>query len=164
MNDHVARMLSNARGRLSDADVLAQSLAATSDSVSILRLLGFEVLPKAAQLKATGRYGRSHCYSRLWAELPSTVQTAVLDSARQRFQSHVDLTRMDRLLRDWEFAFTRGRYFFEIYEDYNLAQQRELGEYWESLGAPEAEADVRFNPMEMDAIIHGLVEYVQNAP
>ncbi len=164
MNEYVARMLRDAQDRLNDADVLAQSLRAASDSASLLRILALEVLLKAAQLASLGKYKRSHQYSTLWSDLPPPVRASVLAVANQRHPGHSDLSNLDALLRDWEFAFTKGRYYFELYENFTLEQQRELGELWVSLGAPEHESEVRFHPLELQALTEGLVAYIKNAP
>jgi hypothetical protein len=52
MDDHVARMVEEAKDRLHDAEVLAQTLRTPSDSAYLLRILAVEVLLKAAQLVA----------------------------------------------------------------------------------------------------------------
>jgi HEPN domain-containing protein len=164
MNDHVARMLSDAQDRLNDADILAESGRAALDSAALLRILALEVLLKAAQLAALGKYKRSHEYSVLWDALPPATKAIVLSVAKQRFPGYADFSNLDALLKDWEYVFTKGRYYFELYEGYTLQQQRELGELWVSLGAPEEEAEVRFHPFELQALAEGLVAYVKNAP
>ena len=128
MNEHVARMLSDAQDRLNDADVLAESGRAASNSASLLRILALEVLLKAAQWASLGRYKRSHAYSALWDALPATARAAVLSVAKQRFPGHADFSSLGALFKDWEYAFTKGRYYFELYENYTLQEQRELGE------------------------------------
>jgi hypothetical protein len=85
----------------------------------------------------------------------------VLAVASQRFPGHADLSDVESLLDDWEFAFTKGRYYFERYEDYTRAEQRELGDYSVSLGAPEAEAELRYHPFELTAVADGLLAYVE---
>lgn len=157
-------MLRDAQDRLDDADILAQSLGASSGSAPLLRILALEVLLKAAQVVALGKYRRSHNYSALWAALPPTAQTSVLAVANQRFPGHTGLSDPNALFKDWEFAFTKGRYYFEFYETYTLEEQRELGELWLSLGAPEHEAEVRFHPFELQALAEGLIAYIKNAP
>ncbi len=164
MNDHVARMLRDAKDRLNDASILAQSNGASSGSASLLNILALEVLLKAAQLAALGQYQRSHRYSALWEALPPTAQASILAVAGQRFPGYADLSDPCSLLKDWEFAFTKGRYYFEFYEKYTQEEQRELGELWVSLGAPEHEAEVRFHPFELQALVEGLVAYIENAP
>lgn len=164
MNDHVARMLADARRRLHDADLLSQTFRSASDSPALLQVLALEILLKTAQLVALGKYKRSHGYWALWTSLPPSVQSSVLAVAGQRYPGHADLSRLQALLEDWEFAFTRGRYYFERYEGYTLSEQREVGEYWVTLGAPESEAEVRYHPMELSALAHGLIAYIENAP
>ncbi|MGH8501761.1 MAG: hypothetical protein ACREVE_04690 [Gammaproteobacteria bacterium] len=165
MNDHVARMLRDAQDRLNDADILSQSGRAASDSASLLRIHALEVLLKAAQVAVLGKckYKRSHNYSVLWEALPPATRAAVLSVATQRFPGHTDLSDLNALLKDWEFAFTKGRYYFELYETYTLEQQRELGELWVSRGAPEHEAAVRYHPLELQAISEALVAYISHA-
>lgn len=49
-------------------------------------------------------------------------------------------------------VFKRARYYYEFYEGYALEELRELGEYWERLGAPESEVEVRYFPAERRAV------------
>ena len=163
MNDHVARMLSAAQDRLNDADILGQSGRAASDSSSLLRILALEILLKAAQSAVLGKYKRSHNYAVLWEALPPMTKAAVLALAKQRFPGHADFTDLNALFEDWEYAFTKGRYYFELYESYSLQEQRELGEFWISLGAPEHEAEVRYHPLELQAIAEALVACIRDA-
>src|SRR5882672_4273985 len=128
MNDQVARMLADAQARLNDAGVLASSLRATSDSVSLLRILALEVLLKAAQLATLGKYHPTHNYTALWAALPETVRASILTTAEHRFPGHADLSDLEVLFGDWKFAFTKGRYYFELYENSTLKEQEEVGE------------------------------------
>src|SRR2546422_11257158 len=70
----IDRMAAAASGRLADADVLEQSLWATSDSGYLLRLLAFEILLKAL-VRITGiRPEKSHSYLNLFHPLPATVR------------------------------------------------------------------------------------------
>ena len=156
-------MLSAAQDRLSDADILAESGRAASDSASLLRILALEVLLKAVQSAVLGKYKRSHNYAVLWEALPHDTRSAIAALAAQRFPGHTDLSDLNALFKDWEFAFTKGRYYFELYETYTLEQQRELGEFWVSLGAPEHEAEVRYHSMELIAMTEALVTHIKNA-
>jgi hypothetical protein len=164
MKDHVTRMLSDAQDRLHDAELLAKSGRAASDSVPLLRILALEVLLKAAQLSSLGKYKRTHNYVALWSDLPAEAKAGVLAVAEQRYPGHADLSNLESLFKDWEFAFTKGRYYFELYESYSLAQQKELGDLWATLGAPLHEAELRFHPLELLALVEGLAEYIENAP
>jgi hypothetical protein len=74
---------------------------------------------------------------------------------------HADLSDLDRLLSAYQFVFEKARYYYELYTGYTLEQQRELGEFWEQLGAPENEADVRYYPMELDCLVHALRTFIE---
>jgi hypothetical protein len=116
MNDHIARMLADAQARLHDATLLERSATRASDAPSLLRVLGLEVLLKAAQASETGRYTRTHDYACLWRSLSTATQTSVLRHANETDPTCLRFEDMDPLLRDWEFVFTRARYYFELYE------------------------------------------------
>lgn len=49
----------------------------------------------------------------------------------------------------------------ELYDGYTLAEQRELGELWVSLGAPTEEAMVQYHPLELECLTEGLLDYVE---
>jgi hypothetical protein len=163
MNDHVGRMLRDAQDRIHDADILSESLLAVSTSGSLLRILALEVLLKAANLVALGKYRRSHRYALLWADLPPTSKARILSIAEQRFPGHTNFSDIDIAFDDWEYAFTTGRYYFELYETHTKEEQRAIGDLWISLGAPEDEAVVRFHPFELMALSEGLVRYIEQA-
>lgn len=161
MNDHIARMLNDAEERLHDAEILATSLTGGSSS-SLLRILALEVLLKAAQYAEFGRYQPTHKYFDLWKSLPENMRTNVLAIAAERFADHVDLADVEALMNDWHHAFTKGRYYYEIYEGCSYAEQRALGESWLARGAPDHEAAVRFHPMELSAITEGLMAVIES--
>lgn len=154
-------MRDEALRRIHDADLLATSLHAQSDSSALLTILGFEVLLKAAVLLSGGAPSRSHSYERIWAQLPKADSDEIMEVAKSRMTGHADLSDLPRLLRAYRYVFEQGRYFFELYEGWSLEQQREYGELWESIGAPIEEADVQYYPMELLCLIHGLKTYIQ---
>ncbi len=160
MHDHVARMLGEAKERLHEADILARSLASGSGE-SLLRILALEVLLKAAQYATLGRYQPHHRYRELWKALSPEVTAPVLEVARDCYPGRADLSDLDALLDDWQFAFTKGRYFFELHEGHSAAEQQRIGEAWISRGAPMHEAEVRFHPLELSALTEGLVTYLE---
>jgi hypothetical protein len=164
MHDHVQRMLSEAQAYLHDATVLEQSLDARSSAPSLLKILAMEILLKAAALAYSGKYSRTHKYVALWNDLPENVTSATLAVARARYPGHADLSDIERLLANYEHIFTKVRYHYELYESYSLTEQRDLGEYWVQLGAPVAESVVHFQPMELSALLAGLLHVVENAP
>lgn len=156
-------MLSDAQARLNDASLLSESLNRQSDAPALLRVLALEVLLKAAQANERGRYVRTHDYACLWRGLSEPTRESVLLHAEQRDPGRLAGSDLDLLLRDWEFVFTRARYYFELYEKYTFQEQEELGKLWVELGAPESEAEVRYHPHELLALCGGLVTHIENA-
>lgn len=65
------------------------------------------------------------------------------------------------MLDDWQFVFTKGRYYFELNQYLSLGEQRENGEDWIARGAPLPEAQVRFHPDELLALAAGLIDYIE---
>ena len=163
MNDRVLRMIAEAEGRIHDAELIGKSLRSQSDSQSLLKVLALEVLLKALLLKATGAVQQSHRYVDLWTKLPLATRGKVLEVARARHPGHADLTNVEKLLCVYEFIFTKARYRYELYEDMSLEEQAHLGEDWLARGAPTEEADLQYFPMELSALIEGLLQEARSA-
>jgi hypothetical protein len=161
--DHIQRMLADAKARLNDADILAQSLNRASDSQALLRILALEVLLKTTQFICNGKYKYNHKYVDFWLELPEYARTQIIEAAQLVFPGHSNLSDIEKLLRAYEFVFTKARYYFEFYKNYTLAEQQELGEYWVEIGAPEKEAEVQYFPMELTALTTGIITFIENA-
>ena len=160
MSDHIRRMFYEAQERLHDADILAESLDTQSDSQAIIRILAFEILLKCALLVCSQKAKSNHNYAKLWLGLPGYAQSEILAVAAQNMPSHVDLSHLEELLGWYQFIFEKARYHYELYEDYTLAEQRELGEYWVSIGAPTEEAVVQYHPLELQCLIAGLSAFI----
>ena len=156
-------MLKEARGRIHDADLLSQSLSRETDSDAFLRILGFEILLKSALLVSAIKPSRNHKYVQLWRELPPDAQSSILAAARARMPGHANLSNLDSLLNSYQFVFEKARYHYELFKGYSLEEQRELGELWVSLGSPTEEAIVQYYPSELECLIHGLEQFIQNA-
>jgi len=163
MNDRVARMFHEAQDRLHDADILAASLDRRSDSQEIVRILGFEILLKCALLHSGQEPKNSHNYKKIWFGLPGYVQKKVLEIAEATMPGHADLTKLEEKLGWWQFVFERARYHYELYENYTLKEQTELGELWVAIGAPSHEAVVQYFPIELKCLIAGLNNYIKSA-
>jgi hypothetical protein len=156
-------MLEEARDRRHDADILGSSLNTRSDSQAFLRVLAFEVVLKAAVLASGAPRAGGHKYNELWNKLPATAQDKIMAVARARMPGHADLTDLGKLLFWYQFVFERARYGYELYDGYTPEQVRELGEYWEELGAPIEEALVQYYPSELECLTEGLIKYVDSA-
>ena len=74
-----------------------------------------------------------------------------------------DLSNLEEKFDWYRFVFERARYHYELYENYSLKEQTELGELWIALGAPSNEAVVQYFPFELTCLIAGLTAYNTNA-
>jgi hypothetical protein len=158
--DQAKRMFAEAKSRLNDADILARSLQDQSDSVALLRILGFEVLLKCTLILCNQRPKNSHSYKKLWRGLPGYVQKEVLIVANELMPDHTNITQLDKLLDCYQFIFEKARYSYELYENFTLKEQQALGEFWVELGAPVEEADIQYYPYELICINEGLSKYI----
>ena len=163
MKDRVARMVAEAEARIADAAIVGESLRRQSNSRALLEILALEVLLKAAQLQSTGSISRSHRYVDIWAALPPAVRERVAHEARSRFPGHANLANIEKLLCVFEWLFTKARYGYELYEHLTQDELHELGEEWAARGAPIDEADVQYFPMELGALLHGLLQFAHSA-
>jgi len=109
MTDRIRRMYREAQDRLHDADLLASSLDARSDSQAIIRILAFEVLLKCALLVANQEPKQNHNYKNLWLGLPGYARKEILGVASKRMPGHADLSEVERLLVWYQFIFERAR-------------------------------------------------------
>ena len=155
-------MYSEAHDRIHDAEILSNNITKLSDSDALLRILGFEILLKCAIFASGQNPKHSHNYKKLWLALPGKAQKEILESAQNRYGPHTNFEDVEKLLTNYQYVFEKGRYFFELYEGYTLEEQRELGEFWNEIGAPDIEADIQYHPMELIALIHGLSEFIKN--
>lgn len=154
-------MYRDAIDRLNDADLLSQSFKTQSDSDALLRILAFEVLLKCA-IHLTGQEpAHHHTYTRLWRALPTSAQKEVLDVASNRMPGHSDLSRLDELLKWYQFIFEKARYHYELYRHYSSDEYRELARLWDELGAPTHEAVVQYHPAELRCLIDGLRSFIE---
>lgn len=154
-------MYREAVARLNDADILSRSLRRESDSDALLRILGFEVLLKCALLLCGQQVKRHHEYTKHWLGLPGYARKEILVVANRRMPGHADLSDTEQLLRWYQYIFEKARYGYELYEGWTLQEQKELGEYWQELGAPVEEADVRYYPNELVCLIDGLRAFIE---
>lgn len=156
-------MYSEAQNRLHDAELLGSSLGIRSDSQAIIRILAFEVLLKSALLITNQEPKSTHNYKNLWRALPGHARKEILAVASQQMPGHADLSNIDKLLLGYQFIFERARYHYELYDDYSLTEQHELGQYWLEIGAPIEEAVVRYYPLELECLIAGMNAYIEKA-
>lgn len=154
-------MFGEALARLHDAELLARSLDAQSDSSALLRILGFEVLLKCA-IRLSGQMPKQyHNYAKLWRALPGRAQKEIVRLAQERSPGHTDFSNLEKLLNWYQFIFEKARYHYELYEGWTLEEQSELGRLWEELGAPTHEAVVQYHPEELFCLTEALKAYIE---
>ena len=161
MTDQIQRMFCDAQDRINDADILAGSLETLSDSQAIIRILAFEVLLKCALLVCGQKAKANHNYNKLWLGLPGYVQQEIMEVAANHRTGYADLTNLEKLFKWYQYIFEKARYHYELYENYSLAEQAELGEYWNSIGAPIEEAVVQCHPNELACLTAGLIAFIE---
>ena len=137
-NEVAARMRRYALGLTEDATILAQVLDSSGDGSRILSTLSMEVLMKAVGLVESGLDGRafSHDYLKLWQALSPATRAEVLHLAAPRNSGLADLTIIEHALAAWEYAFTRGRYPYEVNSQLTDAEVSARGDTWAAVGAP----------------------------
>lgn len=161
MANHPRRMYESAMLRIRDADILSRSLV-SSDSASILRILGMEILLKTAVALSGIEPKRSHNYAALWNQLPADAHHRVMVVAKRRLPGHAELSNVPKLLVWYRYIFEKVRYPYEQFEDYTEDEIRELSRLWgQDLGAEIEEALVRYYPNELICLIEGLKVYVE---
>lgn len=131
--------------------------------MQLLRILGFEILFKAALWANAAKPPRHHKYRELWADLPAPVQRDIMAVARAYSGNAADFTRLDDLLGDWQFVFEKARYYYELYEGQSREEQQRAGAEWIAAGAPAGTARVRYHPLELERLIEGLRTFVDRA-
>ncbi|WP_367848594.1 hypothetical protein [Rhodoferax sp. WC2427] len=156
-------MYSEAQDRLHDADLLAASLNRMSNSESIIRILAFEVLLKAALLVSRQEPKQSHNYRTLWLGMPGYARKEILAFASERMPGLANLSQIEKFLFWYQYIFEKSRYHYELYDGYTLAEQNELGQSWLETGARTEDAVVQYYPLELECLIAGLKAYIENA-
>lgn len=161
MNHDAKRMFDEALARINDANILARSTNAVSDSSALLRILGFEILLKCA-IRLSGQSPKqSHVYAKLWLALPGKAQNEILSTAKERSPDHTDFSDLEKLLVHFQFVFEKARYHYELYEGWTPEEMEEFGKLWEQLGSPTEEAVVQYHPEELFCLIEALKAYIE---
>ena len=156
-------MYLEAMDRVHDADLLSQSLVDRSNASTLIRILAFEVLLKAAILLHCQKPKGTHAYAKLWLALPGRVQKQLLVAAEDRTTGHTDFSDLPALLTSFQVTFEKARYGYEPLEGYTLAEQRELEAIWLEGGAEPAEALFSHRPNELRCLVDALSEHIGHA-
>lgn len=151
-------MLEEASDRIADAGLLQQMPDRRSDSDSIIHVLGFEVLLKAALIAAGVGKQRGHDYVKLWGLLPQPAREEILGGAKDRMSGTADYSDLEAVLKDWRAVFEEARYGYELYESSEEMQKE--AKAWLDAGAPEHGARIRYRPEELEGLTDGLRTYI----
>ncbi|SRR6266487_372599 len=154
----IDRMAAAASGRLADAEVLEQSLRATSDSGYLLRLLAFEILLKALARINGVTPEKSHSYLDLFHALPDTV----VARAAERMSTSANYSSLPDLLDTFASNFTALRYPYEAYENVSAEALKGAGKGWVARGAQDAEATFVYHPEELFGLTFALTGEVRD--
>ena len=163
MQDHVQRMYNEAMDRLHDADILSQSMRDRSNASTILRILAFEVLLKAAIFLHGQKPKDTHAYAKLWLALPGSVRKKLLEVAEDRMAGHTDFSDLSKLLTAFQVTFEKARYGYEPLFGYTLEEQRELEAIWIESGAEPTAALFSHRPNELQCLVEALLEHIESA-
>ena len=146
-------MLTEARRRLADADLLSVHPDTVSDADHLLRLLALEILLKALVLIHDGKYERHHSYARLFGSLPESARQRVLRAAAERMSTSAEYATVDDLLDAFGRSFVALRYPYEEYATLSDEAYKEVAAEWLDQGAPVDKATFVYHTEEL----HGLI-------
>lgn len=173
----IRRMYREACSRIADADFLARHVPPSAyGSDHLLRVLGFEVLMKAALRIFAVKYPTAkHRYLELWERMPLEGRQEILGAAVNRLggirdpsspsNAAVNLCNskdLERVLNHAERFFTRARYQYEYFDGFTEEEQRAVEARWLERAAPQEEADIVTYAPEIDALITGLRALIQS--
>ncbi len=161
-SDLAKQMLIEALALADDADILSESLISQSNAPALLRILAVEILLKCTLLLCGKRYKRNHEYVEFWTLLPEDARSQILDATRNHTIEGANLPDIDHLLSEWTCVFRRARYYYELYPDHTLQEQKDLGKAWAERGGPIEEAKLRFYPNELCSFLGGLQSFIEN--
>ena len=147
------------------AQLLSSKIGHESAS-SLLKVLAFEIGLKATYLyhhsklpTATG--GRGHDYWSIWNEIPAEAREASIDCGRDRFAGHVSLDEPEKVLKELQNCFSKGRYSYEKNLERTQEEVARVSREWLENGSLEGQADFQYFPMERDALFHGIRAYLE---
>lgn len=153
-------MYREALDRLHDADILARSNDAQSDSGQIIRILAFEVLLKCALLLAGQSPKANHNYAKHWLGLPGAARKEILTLAADRMAGSTDFSDVPTLLNWYQYIFEKARYGYELFDGFSAEEKTEIEEIWVTDGSLNQEAFVQYYPLELQSLIFGLSEHI----
>lgn len=152
---HLTLMHREAIRRLDDA----KQLIGHGDSAHLLSLLGFELLLKLVHevtLERKSEHG--HRYDLIFSDLPTEVKDQILKAGRARIGISALTSKPMTVFKEWGNNFIQLRYPYEKYEGLTEEEYLRQGAEWVAAGAPLEEAQFRYYPEELYAMLEALRE------
>lgn len=160
--DSLLRMYESAMGYWNARKLMGANLRDFGDAQSVVGVLAFEVLLKCVyRIELGKRPSFGHDYNKGWTDLPETKRQKILISAQNRYGSHADFSSIDAVMRDFRTTFLKARYSYEANESLSNFEIAQKGKAWVDAGAPSNEADFRFRPSELSALVFALSSHIQ---
>lgn len=131
-----------------------------SDSGYLLKLLGFELLLKAALYVDKRQEDFSHNYYAVYCTLSKELKEKLIGDAQQASQIFDIKKRIELLLRWYEYNFVRLRYPFQNYENMTEEEYKQYSNLYMELGCPDGEAEFEYYPEELRGLFIALQNYV----
>ncbi len=131
-----------------------------SDSGYLLKLLGFELLLKAALYYEKGQEDYSHNYYAVYCTFSRSLKQRLLSEAQVISQIFDFRDRIRSLLKWYEYNFIRLRYPFQSYRDMSETEYKEYGDLYIELGCPDGEAEFEYYPEELRGLYLALGAYL----
>ncbi|MEC4686053.1 MAG: hypothetical protein VST71_10030 [Nitrospirota bacterium] len=133
----------------------------SSDSGYLLKLLGFELLLKAALYIDKGKEDYSHNYYAVYCTLSRDVKKNLVSEAQQISQIFDIKDKIKNILTWYSDNFVRLRYPFNSYKCLTEPEYKEYSKLYSELGCPEGEAEFEYYPEELRGLFMALEVYVK---
>ncbi len=148
------------KGRYEDGEFLSKKR--NSDSGYLLKLLGFELLLKAALYIDKNKENITHNYKAIYHTLSRDVKAAIISEAKIISQIFDIDERIEKLLENFSDNFIRLRYPFDSYKGFTETEYREYGKLYADLGCPDHESEFEYYPEELRGLFLALEKYVRS--
>jgi len=131
-----------------------------SDSGYLLKLLGFELLLKAALYAEKSQENHNHNYYAVYCTLSPQLKIFLISEAQIESQVFDIEERVEIILKWYRYNFVRLRYPFQSYKGMSESEYEEYSNLYAELGCPEGEAEFEYYPRELHGLYIALEIYL----
>jgi hypothetical protein len=149
-----------AEGKLRYSDGEFFDSVREGDSGYLLKLLGFELLFKAVLYFDKGQENYTHNYYAIYCTISRQLKQRLISDAQETSQVFDIESRIENLLKWYEYNFIRLRYPFMSYRGMSESEYNEYSSLYRELGCPDGEAEFEYYPMELEGIYRALEAYL----